>query len=289
MRRLVSVAAVLVAARARADATPTTTTPPPPTPLALPQAQSDARLLSADPDVPAMELAYRGHMRAAAGVRIPLFGDLAGTGFLLQLPALIELHNVDDEFIPYENWRGRLALEAIYRREASIGRTRAALAGAFALEHESDHTSVGGGEFVDLNSLSLRGEMTLPIGIHALTMGALARLHVLTCTTDPAMCASYSGLRGSQAPELVTDVIFDGVFVRNHPWRFFGALHAAWLIGNGYAATEARFVLDTGVAVRAQERGLFQLYFTMLVGNPVGLHRATSGVVEAGAGLRWGF
>lgn len=253
------------------------------------QSQSDARMLSASPDAPVASLGFRSTLRGAVGVRLPIVGGLADTGFLLQLPALIELHNRSDDWIPWQYWRGRLALEAIYRREVALGARRAAFAGSFAAEHESDHSSNGHPGFVNLNSLSLRGDFTVALGRHALTAALLTRLHLLTCTVDPITCGGYGGAGGSITFETAMDVVFDGRFVAAYPYRYFVALHGAWLSGNGLAATERRLVFDTGVALRPGGQGLYQIYFTTLIGDDVGYYRATRDVVQAGFGMRWGF
>lgn len=253
------------------------------------QAQSDARMLSASPDAPVVSLGWRSQLRGTVGVRLPIVGDLAGTGFLLQLPALIELHNLTAQAIPWQYWRGRLVLEAIYRREAALGARRAAFAGTFAVEHESDHSSDGHPGFVNLNSASLRGEFTVVLGRHALTTSRFTRLHFLTCTVDATTCGDYGGTGGSRTFEAATDVIFDGTLVAGHPYRSFAALHGAWLVHNGLATMERRVVVETGVAVRAGARGLYPLYFTALFGNDVGYYRGAREVTQAGLGLRWGF
>jgi hypothetical protein len=283
-RCVVFVLAVVVG-EARATAQPAAS------PQASPaRAQSDARMLSASPDAPVASLGFRGTLRGAVGARLPLVGELAGTGFLLQLPALIELHNLSaQEPIPWQYWRGRLALEAIYRREAALGTRRAAFAGAFAVEHESDHSSDGHPGFVNLNSVSLRGDFTVALGLHALTTSLLTRLHLVTCTVDATTCGNYHGTGGSVTFEAATDVVFDGTLVAGYPYRYFVALHGAWLVDSGLAAMERRLVLDTGVALRPDgARGLFQLYLTALFGNDVGYYRGTREVAQAGFGFRWG-
>ena len=286
--RCVAFLLAFVSSGARASAQPVVR--PASTQASPAQAQSDARMLSASPDAPVASLGWRNTLRGAVGVRMPLVGALSGTGFLLQLPALIELHNTSPtQAVPWEYWRGRLAIEAIYRREVALGARQAAFAGAFAAEHESDHSSKGHPGFVNLNSLSLRGDATIALGIHALTVALVTRLHVLTCTTHAVTCGNYGGKGGSATFETAMDVVFDGTFVKGYPYRFFVALHGAWLVSNELAATERRLVLDTGVALRPATQGLYQLYFTALAGNEVGYYRMTPAVLQAGFGVRWGF
>lgn len=267
---------------------------PPYLPSHAAQAQSDARVLSASPDAPTLALAWRGALRGTVGARIPIVAPLAGTGFLLQLPALIELHNNDtSQPVPWQYWRGRLALEAIYRADVRLGAIPAALSGSLALEHESDHESFGSGaawaRFVYLNSVAVRGDLTLALGLHSLTFAAIARAHVLTCTRNADECGRLGGGVGDATFESQFDVVFDGTIVPNRPYRLFVALHGAWLARNARAATERRLSLDAGFTVRATDRGMFQLYLSGFVGNDVGLFRGGADVAQFGAGFRWGF
>ncbi len=254
------------------------------------QAQSDARILSANPDAPVAALEWRNFLRGMVGARIPIVGALRSMGFLLQLPAQIELHNADTmQPVPWEYWRGRLGLEAMYRARVALGARQAALAGAFAIEHESDHASTGEVGLVNLNSMSARGELTVAFGPHALTVSTLARLHVLTCTIDTTYCGRYGGGAGSVTGEFNADVVMDVQLVHGHPYRFFAALHGAWIVENRLAKTERRAALHLGFAVRGVDRGLFQLYALAQAGEDVGWFRARGPQWMAGGGFRWGW
>lgn len=268
-----------------------------PRPSQAAQAQSDARMFSASPDSPVANISWRGALRGTVGLRLPIVAPLAATGFLLQLPALIELHNTEVYYpVPWQYWRGRLALEAIYRRDVQLGATPAALSGSLALEHESDHDSadfasslVGHARMVYVNTVALRGDMTLALGLHSLTVSTLARLHVLSCTIDFNLCGSFGGSRGDFTFESNVDVVFDGTIVPNRPWRLFAALHGAWIVGNRLVSAERRVSLHAGFAARSTDKGLAQVYLQLFAGNDVGLRRATADVLQFGAGFRWGF
>ncbi|MFO0561364.1 MAG: hypothetical protein U0269_25325 [Polyangiales bacterium] len=254
------------------------------------QAQSDARILSAAPDAPVAALEWRNTLRGTVGVRIPIVGALHSTGFLLQLPAQIELHNADQaQPVPWQYWRGRLALEAAYRAAVASAARPLVLAATFAIEHESDHASTGEPGLVNLNSLSLRGDLSTALGPHVFTAALLTRLHVLTCTRHPIYCGNYGGGAGSVTFETALDLVFDARLSLSSPFRFFAALHGGWLVANALALQERRLALHLGFAVRPEQRGLFQLYATGQLGEDVGYFRYNGPQAQFGGGFRWGW
>jgi hypothetical protein len=258
-----------------------------------PDPATEARLLSADPDAPLSSLGWRGALRGGFGARLMLVEDDWAHGFWLSLSGHVELYNTSPfNFVPYQYWRGRVALEPGYRRTLFRARVPAVWSVSLPIEHESDHPTVDASSsvgFVNLNSIAARGDLSLALRGNYLTMGLMTRLHFLTCTADPFVCGNAGGGGGSRAFEAVADVVFDGEIRPWTRWRYFAAIYASWLVGHQLAATEVRVVIDTGFWIRTQHRGLVRLYATLLAGNEVGYARATDRGITWGGAVRWGF
>src|SRR5687768_6121840 len=111
--------------------------------LSLLAAPSSMDLASASPDTPVLELGWRSGMRAKAGGRIRFFSDADDIpGPFFDFMGFLELHNAPSYFgvIPFEFWRGRLALEGGYRWTFA-GERPWGLQLTAAIEHESDHST----------------------------------------------------------------------------------------------------------------------------------------------------
>jgi hypothetical protein len=158
-------------------------------------------------------------------------------------------------------------------------------------EHESDHATDGSTPhgFVNLNDIGTRARLTTALGANHLTVGLLARLHLLTCTVDPVLCASYGGGGGSVAFEAATELLFDGQIVPWTRWRYLVAVYGSVLAGHALAGSELRGSLVTGFWIRTLRRGQFQLVGTLVVGSELGLERALTNEIAVGGGLRWAF
>ena len=66
----------------------------------------------------------------------------------------------------------------------------------------------------------------------------------------------------------------------------FAALGASWLFGQSDLRRERRATGKAGVRWGEDRLGVFQLYLSALVGNNIGLERA-SDVTQVGLGLAW--
>lgn len=87
-------------------------------------AQVEARLRSAHLDSPVSALVWRGQLRGKLGIVIPLASDDLHEGTFVQVAALIELHNDQAAFVPYQYWRGRLSVEGATARPCAAERLR---------------------------------------------------------------------------------------------------------------------------------------------------------------------
>ena len=251
-------------------------------------AADEARVLSADPNVPVFGVAYRGAARATLGSPIrPVSG---ASGFQLALVPLLELHDRvgSSEAIPFENWRGRIEVHAGWRVE----RQRYVLTGWLGVEHESDHPTVWQPpypttSYFTLNSAVLRGELTVPLGAFHLSAAVIERLYVDACTSVAPRCNRAFG-DGSRTFEQGFEAVADGWDGGGEAPRPFAALAVSALIGAGRAHSERRLVLRAGVRIRQREVGLWQAYGMALFGNDVGLYRNDT-VTQLGGGAAFSF
>jgi hypothetical protein len=248
-------------------------------------AQAEARNLSASPDAATIGIAFRRRLRGKLGAIIPFVRDESREGFFFQVPALVEIHNhFDNGAFPYEMWRGRLAVEAGWRtawRDRSYGITA-------AVEHESDHPSTSGlSGWVQLNSASIRNDLTIPFGDHFLTFALAPRFHFLTCTNDRIACARR--VVGSAAFEALAEIVLDIGFAPpdSGKMRAFVSAFGSWMPAHARVLLERRLVFEAGFSTRNRDRGLFQLYATTLAGNDVGYRRGLDTTFELGLGFRW--
>jgi hypothetical protein len=119
----------------------------------------------------------------------------------LRLTPLVELENYDRKHIflvPFETWRGRLAIEGGYKWRLT---QTSLFSVSLGLEHESTYPTQ---EFNDTTDYSSRGsvenDVLLRIDYLRLSFGDLAvatlqRIHVLTCTEPRYAC--HNGDKGS--------------------------------------------------------------------------------------------
>jgi len=248
------------------------------------RAQAEARLLSANPDSPTSAFFWRDELHGKLGAPIPLLGER--TGFSLQLPALIELHNARPSLVPYQFWRARVSLEAIHRRVLDGGRF--VLGTSILAEHESDHVSGPPGHFLNRNGVAFRLDFTWMFGDDALTASSIARMHLRTCTLVPILCDRGGGREGSAAFEQTAEVVFDGGWgnrCAGRP-RYFLSAMGSLLPAHRLAGEEKRAVAEVGLSVRRPEHGLLQVYFTGLAGNEIGYLRHLTDT-QVGLGVRW--
>jgi hypothetical protein len=256
--------------------------------------QHDARLLSAAPDAPITSFGWRGAVRTKVSIPISIVGGQEkARGFLLRLLPLIELHNALDspQFIPHEQWRGRLGIEGGWRWQLGLrAPADSALSLALGVEHESDHQTrpyaARSYEAVVLNDVVVRGELTTRLGGVGLTGALIERVHFLTCTTAASSCAS--GDRGSASFETGLEAVadWDGLQLGEQRLRPYAALALSWLLENDRARRERRLALRAGICLRHAASGLWQLYFQLLAGNDVGIERDEE-VLHVGGGIAW--
>jgi len=233
-------------------------------------------VLSADPNAPASGIGWRdGRVLAVVAARIPAFEPTVG--FVLRVPALVELTNVNDVVVPWERWRARISIEAGWRWSA-------ALTALVLLEHESDHESDGGSDFVNLNSVALRVLSEARTRDERLAGDATIRLHVLTCTDDPGACSADGGLGGSRAFEAALGLTWSHEL--DATWSGFIAAFGSVLVGHGRARGEARLSARVGVGADTGAAGRLALYGELTAGSALGLDRRSQ-ACELGLGLRW--
>lgn len=258
--------------------------------LASPSLAGTIDVLSASPDAPAIELGWRGSLRAKAGQRISFVGPPPGrAGVLFEVPAFIELHNTpgNDSVVPWELWRARIALGGGYRW--ILGDV--ALAALVSVEHESDHATapnlvteraeVGFFAFNDV-ALSARAQRRAR---HPQFAQLTARLHVLTCTVSLVTCGEGLGLRGDRSFEASVEagqVLELGEAGR---WGLFAALSGDVLVGTPLIAPARRAGLRLGGLWRLRASELSLSLFG-LAGTDVGFVRGPD-TLQGGVQLGW--
>jgi hypothetical protein len=252
---------------------------------------SDAQRVSADPDLPATGLGWRGHLQGSAGAAVPLCLQSNPGGWAVDVPALIALSNDTADPAPNNYWRGLVGLEVAYRKPFdSAGLASLAL----QLQHESDHETryttadqfapIG---YYQLNSVGVQGDLPTRVAGERITFSATARLHVITCT-DTLACATANAGHGSRTVEGVAQLIWNGSLtppVRYHP-RPVVAVYADAIVHNGLVRGEQRLVLNAGAWCPTVKEGIFELFAIGWVGNEVGYLRRTV-VRQVGVAIRW--
>jgi hypothetical protein len=247
---------------------------------------AEGRRLSASPDSPVFSLGWQSHLHATLGADLPVFGG-DGPGFVLRIPAMVELHNVVDNAAPNNLWRGLLGVELGYRFALwSLG---------FQIQHESDHETAdlarhvpsvaAPAGFYQLNSVGLHVEVPLVLAHERVIASAVARFHVFSCNVNVARCASGVG---SRTVEASAEVVWSG----GAGPRATGALepvialHVDWLVAAGLLRDEHRFILDVGAWLRTEGRGMIQLVAIGWLGSEVGYIRGER-VRNLGVAFRW--
>jgi hypothetical protein len=253
---------------------------------------SDAHRLSANPDTPVMSFFWRNKTHATVGGIVPLLIPGETGGWLLQLSASVQLDNSILNPLPNNYWRGLLGVELGYRFALRPGLPASI---ALLVQHESDHetrfstvnanTPFG---FFDLNSVGLLFDLSFRPASQRVTVSALTRLHVATCTVSPTLCATEGQRWGSQTAEGLFEIVWDGPAskpVAGH-WRPVVSFLADKVLPHGLVAEEHRFVAHAGVWVPTEHRGTFEFYALGWIGNEVGYLRSRR-ITEAGLGFRW--
>lgn len=212
---------------------------------------TSADVTSASPDAPAVELAWRGSLRAKAGLRIAFVAPQASeSGLLVELPFFIELHNWPGKtsVVPYELWRARVALFGGYRWGWPGWRVDA-LAG---LEHESDHATAPNiaerfpdSGFVALNDLALVARVRRRVR-HPTAVQLISRVHLLTCTASTAECGAGHGLLGDQTLEVSLEASQELTLDEAARWALFASLGGEAWVATPRNAPSRRAALRVG-------------------------------------------
>lgn len=270
--------------------------------LPSPAGAAEPRDFSASPELAATSIGWRSQLRGRIGVVIPIAGGAREAGFGLRLPAFIELHNVREDAIPYQLWRGRLVLDATWtwlggggdEGDETVGENEDATVYrvGVAVEHESDHSSVfvypG---FLNLNSTSVHGDIVTSLARDVtLFVSAQARLHFLTCTVDPIVCGNGEGGIGDRTFEAAGEASITDSFAKSDDGAvpmLFASTFASVLLPHALARSEKRITFELGGALATARRGTFALLATSLLGDDVGYFRATRSVFQLGGGFRW--
>lgn len=273
-------------------------------PAAAELSRAQVRGLSAAPDAPRFSLGTDAEWIIAGrfSALIPMWGDDGEGGF----GALIPMAELDGYIIPYERWRGRLAAEFGWSGRLGADGTRIELsAGAM---HESDHQTVPDGVYtvalvdcggadrqrncyqeqpisVVLNDVFARAEVRRTLGGWWLSLAALPRLHLLTCTTLDADC--HLGTNGHATFEVAGEALAvrDRAWVAG--WHVFTAAAGSWMAAHRWALGEWRVDGRLGLA-HLGDAGTWQWSLDGRYGHPVGVRRG-SGEVESRLALSVGW
>ncbi|MBL9038598.1 MAG: hypothetical protein JNG84_08810 [Archangium sp.] len=248
-------------------------------------------VMSAHPDAPAMEAGWRGALRAKLGARIPLIEPKAlEAGWLLDVPAFMELHNVPgaQSLVPYQLWRARISVGGGYRWArwlpwlASLKLTA---------EHESDHATVPNqamtlkySGFVTLNSVALTA-VAQRAGPHPTSLELTNRLHLLSCTISMVNCGATNGHGGGQTWELAAAATQRFTLDEASRWVAFASVAGDVLVPTAYIAPGSRFTARAGLGFH-RDPDWWTLSLTLLAGKDVGLLRQLD-VVQFGLALAW--
>jgi hypothetical protein len=260
---------------------------------------ADARRLSANPDSTVLGLSWVQHLRGQLGATLPAWGDDDTSSLTVRIPAMVELSNEVNNAVPNNDWRGLLSLEVGYHfNPSSTLGSRAAV--SLEIHHESDHTTVDllrgvgtpgsthlVGDF-QVNTVGVRGDVPWIAWGQQFVVSLLPRLHVLSCTKDPVLCARGTDGWGSQAFEALVEAMWTGSGSPPEPGHFrpFASMSGDLIFPNGLVAREARLNLDAGTWVRTRKRGEFQFYALAWFGNQAGFLRQET-IATVGGGFRW--
>lgn len=257
--------------------------------------ERELRALEANHNATSLRYGWLQGTRARMSAPIGLAGDLNGEGLALLLEPLIELHNgpAQSAPVPFEHWRGRLALELGYRFQ--VGED-SGFAVALRLEHESDHESAsprgrgllllaGSGPlstaFEYINDVGLRLAWTKLLGGGALRAVLAARLHFATCTQDDPSCQDVS--LGGVTVEPSFDAVYDSeAAAADVDLALTAALHASITPETARTHLERRIQLLVGLRVPTKHRGTFFFQGALHVGSEIGNLRKTSSIAPGG-------
>lgn len=257
--------------------------------------ERELRALEASPNAASLRYGWLQGTRARMSVPITVLGDLNHEGLTLVFEPLIELHNgpAQSAPVPFEHWRGRLALELGYRFH--VGED-SGLAIALRLEHESDHESAsprGRGllvvaasgplstAFEYINDVGLRLAWMEPLGRGSLRAVLAARLHFATCTQDDPSCQDVSF--GGVTVEPSFDAVYDSeAGAADVDLALTAALHASITPETARTALERRVQLLAGLRLPTKHRGTFFFQGALHVGSEIGNLRGISSIAPGG-------
>jgi hypothetical protein len=263
--------------------------------LVLAQSFSDPEVVSADPDAPVGEIGWQSSLRAKIGLPVPLLELGRGPWLSVRLPSFLEVLNGpgNASLVPYQYLRARIQLEGRGIFELS---PELSLAVALRVEHESDHpttpnTWAGTVEygFVAYNSLAALAFLRWQHRDNALTLGAVARLHVLTCTRDPEACGEGGGTRGDRSLEGAASLAYQRLLLVHSEWGLdaFAAVFVQYLAPTELIVEERRFTAKAGVGLSRAKLGRFYLYASFWLGTEGGYRRSQGDVTQGGFGFGW--
>lgn len=245
---------------------------------------------SASPDAPAVELGWRGSLRAKAGVRIPFLAPKEGeAGVLLEVPAFIELHNApgNGSIVPYELWRARIALGGGYRWRAGDLRVDVLA----LLEHESDHVTGPNLDtrspdfgFVNFNDLAVSGRVRRAVR-HPTFAQLTARLHLLTCTVSTRTCGQGLGWAGDRTVEVSAEASQELTLDEAARWALFASVAGDVMAATPLVAPARRVALRLGGLWR-RPRDVLSLSLYGLAGTDVGYARGPD-TLQLGVQFAW--
>lgn len=241
--------------------------------------QDRALDLVPDPASPTLELGYRTGLRGEAGARVPILRAEDRTGFELDLPAFIELHNDHPGPVPYQLWRGHIGVLASERWRAGNWMLRA----FGVLEHESDHD-------IDHHWIYWEGagvglDATQDVGDIRVTIAGEARLLFETCTID-IDCTTHAPLgTGDTSVEGIVAFVAELDPGAAHHW--FAAIYADATVPRPLIAGDRRVLAHVGYAIARGSLGNWQLFGAFLAGPEVGLDRVNGTQLAIGGGVRW--
>ncbi len=251
---------------------------------------SSADVSSASPDAPAVEVAWRGSLRAKAGIHLALVEPREGApGALFEAPAFIELHNAvgNGSVVPWEYWRARIALAGGYRWRLGDFRVDALA----LIEHESDHAtgpnviadSVEFG-FVNFNDVALTARVRRLVR-HPQFVQLTTRLHVLTCTVSTAVCGAGFGGRGDRSFEASLEGSQELTLDAEAHWALFVAVAGDAIVATPLIRPARRLALRLGALWR-RTHDVLSLSLYGLAGTDVGYLRGPD-TLQGGVQLAW--